>query len=397
MNSNQQVIIEMKSGTKCEGLLVSIDKEKMLIKLSNAKRTMQSEDGKTKEETFLNLDIAKDEIKEVKIVQFESFVDQDLKKGEAAQSDNLNAIPQNLQNCMLNNQDQGKIYDKTDSFFDALKPMTNKDAQYESFRYNDKNCETFDLPKNAMNGGNFDGSYGNRGRGARRGGNRGGYRRGYQNYNNNYSNNNNNYNQNPNNNFYNNNHNNGISMEYPNNNANYNRQGQNFRGGNRGGDQNFNYNNNLRNNYNNNNNSNFSNDAYSNYSQSNYSKQFQHQAQTFGNPYNSGNFPMNGQMQQQSFDSIRGNFGNFQRGRAGQNRGFGGNNYRGRGGNRNYDNNKITNSEFNSINENSEANNQLDDDYSLSIYDKLSSSNAFASRKPNTQNLSAYDPNAEKN
>jgi len=396
MNSNQQVIIELKSGTKCEGILVRIDKEKMLIKLSNAKRTMQSEDGKTKEETFLNLDIAKDEIKEVKIVQFESSVDQDVKKFEAAQSANLNSIPQNLQNNTLNNQDQGKSYDKIDSFFDALKPMTNKDAQYESFRYNDKNYETFDLPKNGMNGGNFDGNYGNRGRGARTGGNRGGYRRGYQNYNNNYSNNNynNNYNQNPNNNFNDNNHNNGISMEYRNNNANYNRQGQNFRGGNSGGDKNFNYNNNRRNDYNKNNNSNFPNEAYSNYSQSNYSKQYQQQAQTFENPYNSRNFSITGQMQQPNFDSIRGNFGNFQRGRAGQNRGFGGNNYRGRGGNRNYENNKITKSEFNSINENSEANNQLDDDYSLSIYDKLSSSIALATGKPNTQNLSAYDPNA---
>jgi hypothetical protein len=39
----------------------------------------------------------------------------------------------------------------------------------------------------------------------------------------------------------------------------------------------------------------------------------------------------------------------------------------------------------------------LDEDYSMSIYDKPSSSEAFAPQKPNTQNLSAYDPNAGKN
>lgn len=402
MNSNQQVIIELKSGTKCEGVLVNIDKEKMLIRLSNAKRISVGEDGKAKEESFANLEIAKDEIKEVKIVQFEPSANQEAKKSEPAQSANLNAIPQNLQNSALNAQNTGKTYDKTDSFFDALTPMTNKDAQYESIRYNDKNCETFDLPKGAGGSGNYDNatSYGSRRGGQRRGGNRGGYRGGYNNYrNNNY----NNYNQNPNNNYYNNAGGMGFSGNNPNSGGyggNFQGQSQSYRGG-RGGYHN-NYNQNRRNNYNNNFNPNYNNStgnfpSSDNYS--NYSNQFQKQAQMFGanNSNTNPNFPMSGGMQQPNFDGNSGNFGNFQRGgRGGQNRGFGGNNYRGRGGNRN-NNNRIPNPEFNSINENNDANDQLDDDYSMSIYDKPSSSQAFASQKPQTQNLSVYDPNAGKN
>lgn len=434
MNSNQQVIIELKSGTKCEGVLVSIDKEKMLIKLSNAKRTLQGEDGKPKEESFANLEIAKDEIKEVKIVQFEPSANQETKKSEPSQSANLNAIPQNLQNnALTTNDNQIKTYDKTDSFFDALTPMTNKDAQYESIRYNDKNCETFDLPPGS---GNYDGSssYGNRRGGQRRGGYRGGYSRGGYN-NNNYRNNN--YNNNggygENNGYPNNNFNNGNSSYqnpnnnsnfygnqggsgYPNNNYNANNgsnYGGSYRGG-RGGYQNYN-NNNRRNNYQNNNsnyNPNYNNNNFPNNSNSdnfsNYSNQFQKQAQMFG-ANNTPNFPINSsgmQQQQQNFEANNsGNFGNnnFHRGGRGGSRGFSGSNYRGgRGGNRNYNNNtnnanRIPNPEFNSINESNDVNDQLDDDYSMSIYDKASSSEAFASQKPNTQNLSAYDPNPGKN
>jgi len=55
------------------------------------------------------------------------------------------AIPQNLQNIALSAQNIAKTYDKPDSYFDKLEPMTNKDEQYESIQYNEKNCETFDL------------------------------------------------------------------------------------------------------------------------------------------------------------------------------------------------------------------------------------------------------------
>lgn len=416
MNSNQQVIIELKSGDKCEGVLVNIDKEKMLIKLSNAKRISIGEDGKTREESFPILEIAKDEIKEVKIVQFEPSANQEAKKSELGQNTSLNAIPQNLQNNALNTQNAGKSYDKTGSFFDTLTPMTNKDAQYESIRYNDKNCETFDLPKGSGGSGYYDNatSYGSRRGGQRRGGNRGGYRGGYNNYrnNNNYHNNNyNNHNQNPNNNFYNDNNTSGIGFSannHPNSGnygGNFQEENQNFRG--RRGGYNNNYNNNRRHNYNNNFNNNDNNNNNSSFPNSNnygnYSNQFQKQAQMFGSNNNNNsipNFQMGGEMGQPSFDTNRGNFGDYdRRGRRGQNGGFGGNIYQGRGGNRNKNsnNNRIPNPEFNSINENNDANEQLDDDYSLSIYDKPSSSQAFALQKPQTQNLSVYDTNAGKN
>jgi len=397
MNSNQHVIIQLKSGTKCEGILVSIDKERMLIKLLNAKRISISEDGKYTEESFPDLEIAKEEIKEVKIVQFEP---QDAKKPENGQGTSINAIPQNFQSNALRNQNTVKTYDKTDSFFDALKPMTNTDAQYDSMRYNDKNCETFDLPKGTENVGNYDNrsSFGNRRGGFGRGGNRGGYRGGYHNYhNNNYNNNNYNKNQgqNPSGSYY------EVSQSGQGNQ----RQNQNFRGG-RGGFNNNNNYNQRRNNYNNNN-MGFPNDPNINNINNcndNYSNQFQKQSEMFGANSDSGFSISAGQIDQNpNFDNFnsnngyRGNSGNFrgfERGRGGNSsRGFGSNNYRGRGENR-FKNNRIPNPEFNNINENNDD--QLDDDYNMSIYDKPSTSETFASQKPQTQCLSAYDPNTGK-
>merc|ERR1712151_1401328 len=95
MNSNQNVIIELKNGNKCEGILVNIDKERMVINLSNAKRITILDDGSKKEESFPKLEISKEDIKEVKIVQFEPKEEPQQKK--EAQT-NINAIPQNLQN-----------------------------------------------------------------------------------------------------------------------------------------------------------------------------------------------------------------------------------------------------------------------------------------------------------
>ena len=86
MNSNQQVIIELKNGTKCEGVLVNIDKERMLIKLSNAKRISVSEDWKSNEESFPQLEIAKEDIKEVKIFQFETNQNSHAKKAKEAKA-----------------------------------------------------------------------------------------------------------------------------------------------------------------------------------------------------------------------------------------------------------------------------------------------------------------------
>lgn len=408
MNSNQHVIIELKTnGTKCEGILVNIDKERMLIKLSSAKRISLREDGTPKEESFPELEIAKDEIKEVKIVQFEPQSDSTTKKPENNEGASLNTIPQNLQNNALSEQNSAKTYDKTDSFFDALKPMTNKEAQYESIRYNDKNCETFDLPKGTGYSGNYENrsGYGNRRGGQRRGGNRGGYRGGYQNYHNNF-----NYN-NPNNNYRNNNFGNDLNQNPS---GSYysgsqgmqgfqQRQNQNFRGG-RGGFNDFN--NNRRNNFKPNNSGSYT--GFPNANESNYSDQFQKQAQMFGANNSNDAFDLN---QQPNFDNNfgnyrnnfsagnRGNFGGYGGSRGGnQNRGYNGgnNNYRGRGGNRYYNNNnnRIPNPQFNSINENNDQNDQLDDEYNMSIYDKPSSSGALSSQKPKDQGLDAYDPNA---
>ena len=200
MNSNQNVIIDLKNGNKCVGILVNIDKERMVINLSNAKRFTISENGSTKEESFPKLEISKEDIKEVKIVQFEAKEEQ---KKEQNQNNNLNAIPQNLQNNAEIAYNKNRSYTKGDSFFDGLTPMSNLEAKNESIRYNDKNCETFDMPKSAMNDNHS--SFSGRRGGYRGRGSRGGYRGGRGNYNNNYNNRPNNYNNNQNFN-YNNNH-----------------------------------------------------------------------------------------------------------------------------------------------------------------------------------------------
>jgi len=404
MNSNQNVIIDLKNGNKCEGILVNIDKERMVINLSNAKRIILSGDGSTKEESFPKLEISKEDIKEVKIVQFEPKEE----KKEQTANNNLNAIPQNLQENAEIAYNKNRSYNKGDSFFDGLTPMTNMDAKNESIRYNDKNCETFDLPKSAMNDNhsNFSGSR----RGGQRGrGYRGGYNRGRGGYNNNNYNRHNNYH----NNYHNNHH-----------------QGGNFGNNMRGGNPNFNrgrggYNNNRqfdqRSNYNNNNNNNFNdNDSFinnnnrffdresqggqsqnpRNYNNNNFhqnrnfnnnSNQFQKQAQFFGN--NNPNFENDSQFSE-NFMEPQNNFGGFSQrggfsrgGRGGHNRGFG----RGRGNNRNMRDDRVPNPEFNALNENNED--QLDDGYVMSIYDKPSISgnnNNFSQNQG--EELSAYDP-----
>lgn len=426
MNSNQNVIIDLKNGNKCEGILVNIDKERMVINLSNAKRITIKEDGSTNEESFPKLEISKEDIKEVKIVQFEAK--EELQQKKEVQTNNLNAIPQNLQENAEIAYNKSRSYNKGDDFFDGLTPMSNQDAKNESIRYNDKNCETFDMPKSAMNDNhsNFSGSR----RGGQRGRGRGGYnRRG--NYNNNY-NNRNNYN-NYNNNFQQNHHHQGNfgnnSMRGGNFNNNYNRGGRGGYNNNRQFDQrnnNFNNNNNQfgdnesfnnnsnkffdresqggqhRNNYNNNN---FHQGGQNrnHYNNNNNSNQFQKQAQFFGgngNPnfendsqFSGGNNNFGDQNSFQGFSQRGGNYqrGGFSRGGRGQNRGF-----NGRGGNnRNMNDNRVPNPEFNALNENNED--QLDDGYVMSIYDKPSISggnnNMPQQKQVGSGELSAYDPN----
>jgi hypothetical protein len=140
------------------------------------------------------------------------------------------------------------------------------------------------------------------------------------------------------------------------------------------------------------------NDTNSNFS---YSNQFQKQAQMF-TPNNPNFSNMANQIPQANFDNnsyfstprgnLGGSFGGMQRGRGrGNSRGFSGNNFRGRGGNRNFNNNRVPNPEFNSINENNDVNDQLDDDYNMSIYDKPVSSDLFPGQNFRTQNFTMYD------
>ena len=453
MTSNQNVIIDLKNGNKCEGILVNIDKERMLINLSNAKRITIAEDGSTKEESFPKLEISKEDIKEVKIVQFEA-------KEEPKKEANLNAIPQNLQNKAEETYNKNRSYNKGDDFFDGLTPMSNMDARNESIKYNDKNCETFDMDKNAMQDSNYRGRGGGRGRG-----NRGGYnRRGGNSYNNNYQNNNyqnNNYHNNRpqhyqgNQGGYNNNNNYHQRNNYHNNDGQSNfdnrRGGNNFnnRGGSRGGynnnrqyDNRSNFTDNFDNNSfaNNNNENNFfdkesqapRNNNFNNYNKSyqggnnrnqtnnNPENQFQKQAQMFGNPNfenqsleneggvgdmiqpNRGGGFQRGNFQRGGFNNNRGNFsdrGGFNN-RGGNRGGF--NNNRGsfnnRGGDRGFNNRggrggfrdnrdhqdreetSIPNPEFNAINENNDD--QLDEGYVMSIYDKPSGDNNFSQKMP---------------
>jgi small nuclear ribonucleoprotein (snRNP)-like protein len=455
MTSNQNVIIDLKNGNKCEGILVNIDKERMLINLSNAKRITIAEDGSTKEESFPKLEISKEDIKEVKIVQFEA-------KEEPKKEQNANAIPQNLQNKAEETYNKNRSYNKGDDFFDGLTPMSNMDARNESIKYNDKNCETFDLDKNAMQDNNYRGRGGGRGRG-----NRGGYNRRGGNYNNNYQNNNyhnnrpNHYQQSQggyNNNYHNNNYHNNNSYNDRQSNYDNRRGGNNFnnRGGSRGGynnnrqyDNRSNFtdnfdNNSFANNNNNNENNFFDKESqnqprnnFNNYNKSyqggnnrnnnmqnnnNPENQFQKQAQMFGsnpnfenqslesegaigdmiqpnNNSNRGNFNNNrgfqsrggfnnnrgGFVDRGGFSNRGGNRGGFNNNRGGfnnnrgQNRG-GYNNRGGRGGfrdNRDHQDREetsIPNPEFNAINENNDD--QLDDGYVHSIYDKPSAGGA---------------------
>jgi hypothetical protein len=180
----------------------------MKVVLSNAKKYTTDESGNPKEENFANLEVPKDDIKEVKLVQYEP------------ETKNVNAIPENRQN-LQSGVAKPRTYDKDESFFDSLIPMNNREAKNETIKYNEKNMETFNLTEEQLYNSNS--GYRGRGRGRGRGGNyRGNNRGGGKTFNNNYGNNN-----------YNNN-----NYNYSN---NYNDEGNNYRNQGRGGYQNNNY------------------------------------------------------------------------------------------------------------------------------------------------------------
>ena len=191
-NMSQQkqniLIVETKDGAKYQGIFVSKDIKKQIITLANVKKTFQG-----KEETFPTIEITKDIIERINIIDF---------RPPREDIHNFNEIPESKKNVVDENKlaNVEKAYDKSkDDFFDNLKPMTNPEAKKESRNYNQKNKDTFNLQEND----NEDNQRGWKNRGNRRGygqGGRGGYGRGNRGgYNNNYyknnrgRNNNNNY------------------------------------------------------------------------------------------------------------------------------------------------------------------------------------------------------------
>ena len=195
-NMNQQkqniLIVETKNGAKYQGIYVSKDIKKQIITLADVKKTFQG-----KEESLPNIEIAKENIEGIKILDF---------KPPKEDIHNFNEIPENKKNVVDKNKlaNIEKAYDKSkDGFFDHLKPMTNPEAKKESINYNKKNKDTFNLSENDYD----DNQRGWKNHGNRRGygkggygrGNRGGYNKNY--YKNNSGRNNNNYGSNGNKNY----------------------------------------------------------------------------------------------------------------------------------------------------------------------------------------------------
>jgi hypothetical protein len=139
MNQQKQniLIIETKNGAKYQGIYISKDLQKQIITLSNVKKTFQQN-----EETFPMIDIKKDDIASINIIDF---------RPPKEDIHNINEIPENKKNAIDENQlaNVEKAYDKSkDDFFDRLKPMNNPEVKKVSKNYNQKNKDTFNLPSN---------------------------------------------------------------------------------------------------------------------------------------------------------------------------------------------------------------------------------------------------------
>ncbi len=205
---NKQVIVELFNGDKVKGTLIQVDKINLKMILEN----VIIQRNEKEDEKLDKLEINKSDIKELKLINYE------IKKDEI--QSNINAIPKDKIPQKEDNKE--KAYDKNESFFDKLTPMTHPEVRQESKMYNQKNKDTFNITEEQNNQGYNKKShyYNNRGRGNKnynrgRGGynnnrgyynnNRGGYKnfrgrgqRGKKNYNNykDFKNNNNNNNQN---------------------------------------------------------------------------------------------------------------------------------------------------------------------------------------------------------
>ena len=207
----KQVIVELNNGEKIRGNLIEVDKINLKMILENVIKDLNGN-----EEIIDRLEINKSDIKELKLVHFEN------KKEE--NKNNINAIPENK---IPQNKESGeKAYDKNESFFDKLTPITQFESRQESKNYNQRNKDTFNLSEQDQNNNNkkyYHNNYRGRGGYNKYYNNRGGY--------NNYKNNRGRYNNN--------------NYNYGNNRGKYNK---NFRGRGQRGRGGINNNNNFNNN-----------------------------------------------------------------------------------------------------------------------------------------------------
>ena len=220
------VLLLLNDGCKVEGVLIRIDKEKLVILLEKGKFI----DANGNEETFDRREIAKGDIKEIRLVDEKEKPKEIPQQQVTTEQPNLsikdnkpndfaspfNSIPLSIQ------QKYQKDHNKYESngFFDTLTISNNKDNYKEIKTYNEKNKETFNLDDNYNDGGNKGGRWKyNNNRSGRGGNQRGGrnygqnknsgygnnYQGGYNNQGgqNHYNNNKNNNNNNTNNSYYN--------------------------------------------------------------------------------------------------------------------------------------------------------------------------------------------------
>lgn len=155
-NITKYVIVDLVDETKCEGYLVSVDKEKLEIVLSLVKRYKLKNDQKINEELFETLSIPKSSIIEVKMIsegqpqpqtqtqsqsqtQSQPQIQVSSQENDNSTNINPNAIPKHIEK-----QVKPKKYEKG-NFFDSISSNTNLDNLAETIKYNAKNQETFNL------------------------------------------------------------------------------------------------------------------------------------------------------------------------------------------------------------------------------------------------------------
>lgn len=122
MEHNFHALVELYSGLKCEGRITHVDKTNMKIIMTNVTRYSSSQnDENINKEYFPELTLDKEEIKEVRKMNYESH-------------SHINfPVPDNI-----------KIKHKySDGFFDNLNVLSHDEAANENYKYNEKNQETF--------------------------------------------------------------------------------------------------------------------------------------------------------------------------------------------------------------------------------------------------------------